>query len=76
MIVLETPRLILRHFAPADAEALCETLCDRENLRYYLNPFERPDVATWIEKSLCRYRDHGIGLWALILKQGAEKPAC
>ena len=72
MIVLETPRLILRHFVPADADALSEVLCDRENMRYYPNPFERTDVEAWIEKCLRRYREDGIGLWALILKSDGK----
>ena len=68
MIVLETPRLLLRHYVPADADALSEVLCDRENMRYYPNPFERADVEAWIEKCLRRYREDGIGRWALVLK--------
>jgi [ribosomal protein S5]-alanine N-acetyltransferase len=68
VIVLETPRLLLRHYVPADADALSEVLCDRENMRYYPNPFERADVEAWIEKSLRRYREDGIGRWALVLK--------
>jgi len=68
VIILETPRLILRQFVPADVDALSEALCDRENMRYYPNPFERADVEAWIEKNLRRYREDGIGLWATILK--------
>ena len=68
MIVIETPRLFLRHYVPADADALSEVLCDRENMRYYPNPFERADVEAWIEKSLRRYQEHGIGRWALVRK--------
>ena len=73
MIVLETPRLILRHLVPEDVDALSEVLCDRENMRYYPNPFARADVEAWIEKTLRRYRDDGIGLWALILKASHKK---
>jgi RimJ/RimL family protein N-acetyltransferase len=72
VIVLETPRLILRHFVPEDVDALSEVLCDRENMRYYPNPFARADVEAWIEKTLRRYRDDGIGLWALILEAGHQ----
>lgn len=68
MIVLETPRLLLRHYVPSDVDALSEVLCDRENTRYYPNPFARADVEAWIEKCLRRYREDGIALWALILK--------
>jgi len=68
VIVLETPRLILRHYVTADVDALSEVLCDRENMRYYPNPFVRADVEAWIEKNLRRYREHGLGRWALVLK--------
>ena len=68
MIVVETPRLLLRHYVPADVDALSEVLRDRENMRFYPNPFERADVEAWIEKCLRRCREDGIGLWALILK--------
>jgi len=72
VIVLETPRLVLRHFVAEDVDALSEVLCDRENMRYYPNLFARADVEAWIEKTLRRYRDEGIGLWALILKAGHQ----
>ena len=72
MIVLETPRLLLRHYAPDDADALSEVLCDRENMRYYPNPFERADVEAWIEKSMRRYAEEGTALWAMILKPNGE----
>ena len=68
MIVLETPRLLLRHYVPSDVDALSEVLCDRENMRYYPNPFARADVEAWIEKNLRRYQEHSIGRWALVLK--------
>jgi RimJ/RimL family protein N-acetyltransferase len=68
VIVLETPRLLLRHYVPSDVDALSEVLCDRENMRYYPNPFVRADVEAWIEKNLRRYQEHSIGRWALVLK--------
>ena len=68
MIVLETPRLILRQYVPADVDLLCEALCDRENMRFYPREFSREDVEAWVERNLRRYADHGIGRWALILK--------
>ena len=41
-------------------------------MRYYPNPYTREDVEEWIEKSLRRYREHGISLWAVILKADGQ----
>ena len=72
VVVLETPRLILRQFVAEDAEALAEVLCDRDNMRFYPEPFTRADCDRWIEKSLWRYREQGHGLWAAIGKSDGQ----
>ena len=71
-IILETPRLLLREFAPEDAEALARVICDAETMRFYPRPFDRKDVEGWIARNLRRYNDHGHGLWAMVLKQSNE----
>ena len=68
MVVIETPRLLLRHYTLDDVDALSEILCDRENMRFFPNRFERKDAEEWIQKNLRRYADDGIGGWALLLK--------
>ena len=68
MIVIETPRLFLRHFTPDDVDALAEVICDHDNMRFFPNRFERQDAAEWIEKNMRRYTDDGVGGWALVLK--------
>ena len=70
--IVETPRLLLRPLVPSDAGALAEALCDRDNMRFYPAPFSRADVDAWIEKCQWRYREHGHGLWALVLKDSGE----
>lgn len=67
-IILQTERVALREFAPEDAAALAEILCDRENMRFYPRPFCPREVEEWIEMSLARYRRDAFGLWAMILK--------
>ena len=67
-IILQTERVALREFAPADAAALAEILCDRENMRFYPRPFGPREVEEWIERSLARYTRDAFGLWAMILK--------
>jgi len=71
-VVLETPRLLLRHFVMEDGDALAEVLCDRENMRFYPEPFSRADCDAWIARSLWRYREQGHGLWALIRKSDEQ----
>ena len=72
-IILETERLILREFAAADIDDLALVLCDRENMRFYPDAFERQHVQEWIERNKRRYEQgDGIGLWAMILKADAR----
>ena len=45
-------------------------LCDRDNMRFFANRFERKDAEERIQKNLRRYAEDGIGQWALLLKPG------
>jgi RimJ/RimL family protein N-acetyltransferase len=68
VIVIETPRLLMRHYTLEDVDALAEVLCDHDNMRFFPNRFERKDAQEWIQKNMHRYADDGVGGWALILK--------
>ena len=70
--VLETPRLTLREFRSEDVDALARVLADGETMRYYPAPLGPAEVEQWIERNRRRYRESGYGLWAMILKPGAE----
>ena len=59
--ILETSRLILREFAPEDADALARVICDREAMRFYPIPFERSDADEWITRNRHRYEEFGYG---------------
>ena len=72
MHILETPRLILREFTPADADALSLVLSDAETMRHYPMPFDRAAVEEWIARQIRRYAINGHGLWATILKSNGE----
>lgn len=72
MNILQTPRLLLREFAPEDADALALVLSDPETMRYYPSPFDRAGVEQWIERNRHRYRDDGVGLWAMELTKTGE----
>jgi len=67
MPILETPRLLLREFTPEDADALALVLSDPQTMRYYPAPYDRAGVEQWIERNRRRYRDDGVGLWAMEL---------
>ncbi len=70
MKILETPRFILREFVPEDADALALVLSDPETMRYYPAPYDRAGVEQWISRNCQRYRNDGVGLWAMELKAG------
>ena len=72
MQILETPRLILREFVPADADALACVISDPETMRFYPVPYDRAGVEEWIARNRRRYAEHGHGLWAMILKSTHE----
>ena len=68
-MVLETERLVLREMVPGDFDALCRTLRDAEAMRAYEGAFSDAEVRAWLDRQLARYRDDGIGLWAVELKE-------
>ncbi|MGA6985131.1 MAG: GNAT family N-acetyltransferase [Terriglobales bacterium] len=65
--ILRTARLLLREFTPQDAGALALVLSDPETMRYFPAPYDRAGVEQWIERNRQRYRDDGVGLWAMEL---------
>ena len=62
--ILETSRLILREFVPADANGLELVLSDRQTMRFYPAGLDRAEVEQWIARNLERYRRNGHG-WQL-----------
>jgi RimJ/RimL family protein N-acetyltransferase len=68
MTILETPRLILREFVPEDADAIARVLSDPETMRHYPAPYDRAGVEDWIARNRQRYKNDGVGLWAMLLK--------
>lgn len=72
MIVLETPRLILREFERDDAGALALILSDPHTMRFYPTSLDRAAVEQWIARNTQRYAKDGHGLWAMVLKSSNE----
>jgi [ribosomal protein S5]-alanine N-acetyltransferase len=65
MFTLETSRLLLREFEPADAADLAKIVSDPETMRFYPHPYDRAGVEEWIARNRRRYKDDGVGLWAM-----------
>ena len=64
---VETARLRLRLFTPADLDRLCEITRDPEVMRYigYGRPFSREETWANLERIMSRFRRRGYGRWAL-----------
>lgn len=71
-VILETARLRLREFTPADVDALEQVIGDPLAMRYYASPFDREGVEAWIARNRERYAREGHGLWAMALKESGE----
>jgi RimJ/RimL family protein N-acetyltransferase len=65
--ILETERLRLREFTPADLEELAAMVADPEQMTFYPRPKTREEAAAWIERNLALYRGLGYGAWAVEL---------
>ena len=71
-MVLETKRLQLREMTAADYDALCRILQDEETMYAYEGAFSDEETRAWLDKQLRRYREEGIGLWAVVRKDTGE----
>ena len=68
-MIIETKRLILREYTIDDFEDLFEILSDAETMQHYPKPYDEKMTHRWIEWSIGNYKEHGFGLWAIILKE-------
>ena len=71
-VIFETKRLYLRELNENDFGALCKILQDEETMYAYEGAFSDREVQEWLDKQLSRYREHGFGLWAVVLKETGE----
>ena len=64
---VETARLRLRLFTPADLDRMCEITRDPEVMRYigYGNPFTREETLANLNMIMNAFRRRGYGRWAL-----------
>lgn len=71
-MIFETDRLIIREMGLGDFCAICGILQDGETMWAYEGAFSDAEVLEWIGRQLCRYREYGFGLWAVVLKATGE----
>ena len=67
-MLIETPRLLIRHWTLNDLSALHAIQGDRRTMAFWPNRFELADSRAWIERSLARYAERGFGRYALLSK--------
>jgi len=66
MIIVETPRLVLRELTPNDVGALAEILGDPAVMEFSTNgPCTEDDTRKFIDWCLESYREHGFGQWGI-----------
>jgi [ribosomal protein S5]-alanine N-acetyltransferase len=68
MIILETERLILRHFHIFDGEAMARVFGDPEVMRYGPGVQTQAWIRDWLQNCLEDYRRLGFGPWAMVSK--------
>lgn len=71
-VILETPRLFLREMTQDDYPALAAILQDEQTMYAYEGAFSDEQTQNWLDLSLTNYKEHGFGLWAVVLKSSGE----
>lgn len=71
MTILETNRLVLRHFTKDDVDNLLH-FSDPIAMQFFPNTKSREETQEWIDWQLESYQVHGFGLWAVILRNSDE----
>jgi [ribosomal protein S5]-alanine N-acetyltransferase len=71
-MILETPRLLLRPFTPADFEPLFAVIGDSVTMQFYPLPFDKQGTLDWIERNMRRFAEDGSGLRVVVLKSNGE----
>lgn len=70
--MITTQRLVLRKMGQADYTDLCKILQDEEVMCAYEGAFTDQEAQDWLNRQLTRYREDGVGLLAVILKETGE----
>lgn len=71
-MIFDTERTYAREMTADDYRDLCEILQDEETMYAYEHAFSDDEVGIWLNRQLERYKQDGIGLWAVIDKQTGQ----
>lgn len=69
-VIYETKRLVVRQLNQGDQDNLARTLQDEKAMYAYAHAFSDVEVEAWLNNQLRRYREDGLGLWAVTTKAG------
>ncbi len=72
MIVLETPRTILRHLSTDDVNALAPLYADPETMKYFPRVRTHDETLANIKYLINLQETYGYSLWALVLKSNGQ----
>lgn len=70
--VLQTERLRLRHFTPADLEPLAAMMADEAQMWLYLRPRTRDETRIWIDRTIQHYEQRAFGFWLIESVEDSE----
>jgi ribosomal-protein-alanine N-acetyltransferase len=63
---LETARLVIREYTLGDVDVLAEVFADPKVLWWEPAPWTRDQTAAYVGQAIARYRDDGIGEYAVV----------
>jgi RimJ/RimL family protein N-acetyltransferase len=67
--ILDTPRLTLRSMTEADLDSLMAIFGDPKVMAmFHTVPFNRDQMSQWLARNLAHQKEHGYGLFSVILK--------
>ena len=69
MIIVETPRLLLRDWRDSDAEPFRQLNADPEVMRYFLKPLSGAESEEFLDRIRAEIQSAGFGLYAAELKE-------
>jgi [ribosomal protein S5]-alanine N-acetyltransferase len=70
--VIETERLFIRKFTPADLQEFSEILADPKTMSFWPQPYSFDGARAWIERNLQSYAESGFGRYVVVLRQTGE----
>src|ERR1051325_5869153 len=70
---IETPRMYLREVVESDLDFIAMLRTDPEVMRYYPSTLTREQAMEYLQRTLTRYKEDGVGHW-LAIDRASEQP--